>query len=168
MYRIEASTVVERSAEDVWAYITDLSMLKAWDPGVLEVTWTPPARLDQTFTIVVDLIGGRPLVGDARIVTCEPGRRIGWEARPQAPGWVTGGGRTFLIGTYSTEPISADRTRLTRRLELEPHGLLAFVGPAMAVLARRERFAEISNGKRILESKRALQAADSRPRGGAV
>ena len=73
MYRIEASTVVERSAEDIWAYIADLSMLKAWDPDVLEVRWTPPARLDQTFTIVVDLIGGRPLVGDARIVTYETG-----------------------------------------------------------------------------------------------
>ena len=155
MYRIEASTVVERSAEDVWAYIADLSMLKAWDPDVLEVRWTPPARLDQTFTIVVDLIGGRPLVGDARILTCEPGRRIGWEARPQAPGWVTGGGRSFLIGTYSTEPISEDRTKLTRRLDLEPHGLLALFGPAMAFLARRERYAEISNLKRILESQQS-------------
>jgi Polyketide cyclase / dehydrase and lipid transport len=106
MYRVEASTVVERSAEDIWAYIADLSMLKAWDHDVLEVRWTAPARLEQTFTIVVDLVGGRPLVGDAGIVTCEPGRRIGWEARPQAPGWVTGGGRSFLIGTYITEPIS--------------------------------------------------------------
>jgi hypothetical protein len=152
MYRIEASTVVERSAEDIWAYIADLSMLKAWDHDVLEVRWTAPARLEQTFTIVVDLVGGRPLVGDAGIVTCEPGRRTGWEARPQAPGWVTGGGRSFLIGTYITEPISSGRTRLTRRLELEPHGLLALLGLAIAFLARRERHAEISNLKRILES----------------
>ena len=126
-------------------------MLKAWDPDVLEVRWAPPTRLDQTFTIVVDLIGGRPLVGDARIVTFEPGRRIGWEARPHAPGWVTGGGRSFLIATYGTQPISEVRTRLTRRLELEPHGLLALVAPAMAFLARRERYAEISSLKRILE-----------------
>ena len=151
MYRIEASTVVERSAEDIWAYIADLSMLKTWDPDVLEVRWAPPARLDQTFTIVVDFIGGRLLVGDARIVTCEPGRNIGWEARPHAPGWVTGGGRSFLIATYSTQPMSEARTRLTRRLELEPHGLLALVAPAMAFLARRERYAEISSLKRILE-----------------
>ena len=152
MYLIEASTVVERSAQDIWAYMADLSKLKAWDPDVLEVRWTPPARLDQTFTIVVDLMGGRPLVGDARIVAYEPGRRIGWEARPQAPGWVTGGGRSHLTATYSTEPMSDDRTKLTRRLELEPRGLLALVGPAMAFLARRERHAEISNLKRILES----------------
>lgn len=154
MYRIEESTVVERSAEDIWDYIADLSSMKAWDPDVLEIRWTPPARLHQTFTIVVDLVAGRPLVGDARIVICEPGRRIGWEARPQAPGWVTGHGRSFLIATYSTHPISGDRTRLTRRLELEPRGLLAVVGPAMAFLARRERSAEISNLKRILESTR--------------
>ena len=76
MYRIEASTVVERPAQDVWAYLADLNQLKSWDPDVLDVRWTPPARLDQTFTIVVDLISGRPLVGDARIVACEPGRRI--------------------------------------------------------------------------------------------
>jgi hypothetical protein len=34
MYRIEASTVVECSAEDIWAYIADLNMLKAWDPEI--------------------------------------------------------------------------------------------------------------------------------------
>ena len=158
MYRIEASTVVERPAQDVWAYLADLNQLKSWDPDVLDVRWTPPARLDQTFTIVVDLISGRPLVGDARIVACEPGRRIGWEARPQAPGWVTGGGRSHLTATYTTEPMSDDRTRLTRRLELEPRGMLALVGPAMAFLARRERHAEISNLKRILESRLSEQA----------
>ena len=158
MYRIEASTVVERPAQDVWAYLADLNQLKSWDPDVLDVRWTPPARLDQTFTIVVDLISGRPLVGGARIVACEPGRRIGWEARPQAPGWVTGGGRSHLTATYTTEPMSDDRTRLTRRLELEPRGMLALVGPAMAFLARRERHAEISNLKRILESTLSEQA----------
>jgi hypothetical protein len=47
--------------------------------------------------------------------------------------------------------MSEARTRLTRRLELEPHGLLALVAPAMAFLARRERYAEISSLKRILE-----------------
>jgi hypothetical protein len=49
-------------------------------------------------------------------------------------------------------PISEDRTRLTRRLELEPHGRIALLAPALAFLARRERRAGISNLKRILES----------------
>ena len=151
MYAFQASVHVERSTDDVWAYLADLRNLKLWDPDVLDVQWQPPAALGQTFTIVVDLGGGRPLVGDARIASLEPGRCIGWEARPRAPGWITGGGRSRLVATYRTEPSGADGTRLSRRLELEGHGLLGIVTPALAFLARRERYAEIENLKRILE-----------------
>ena len=158
MYAFQASVDVDRSADDVWAYIADLSNLKQWDPDVLDVRWQPPAALGQSFVIVVDLGGGRPLVGDARIASLEPGRRIGWEARPRAPGWITGRGRSRLIATYSTEPSGADRTRLARRLELEGHGVLRIVTPALAFLARRERYAEIDNLKRILEGQRGAAA----------
>ena len=155
MYVIQASVDVDRTADDVWAYMADLRNLRGWDPDVLDVQWQPPAALGQSFTIVVDLGGGRPLVGDARIASFEPGRRIGWEARPQAPGWITGGGKSRLIATYSTEPSGTDRARLTRRLELEGHGLLAILTPALVFLARRERYAEIENLKRILEGQGA-------------
>ncbi len=165
MYAVQASVNVERSADDVWAYMADLGNLKSWDPDVLDVQWQPPAALGQSFTIVVDLGGGRPLVGDARIASLEPGRRIGWEARPRAPGWITGRGRSRLIATYSTEPSGADRTRLTRRLELEGHGLLRVVTPALAFLARRERYAEIENLKRILEGPGGSRSDDMSPGG---
>ena len=161
MYRIEANTVVDRRVEEVWALISDLSNLKTWDPDVLDVQWQPPVGLGQTFTITVDL-AGRPLVGDARIATFDPGRRIGWMARPRAPGWITGRGRSYLVATYITDPTQGDRTRLTRRLELEPRGLLRILGPALAYLARRERYAEISNLKRILEETPGA-ARDGRP-----
>jgi hypothetical protein len=151
MYVVQASVDVDRSADDVWAYMADLRNLKGWDPDVLDVQWQPPAALGQPFTIVVDLGGGRPLVGDARIASLEPGRRIGWEARPQAPGWITGDGKSRLIATYSAEPRGVDRARLTRRLELEGHGLLRILTPALAFLARRQRYAEVENLKRILE-----------------
>jgi hypothetical protein len=151
MYTIEASTVVDRPADETFAYLADLNNLKQWDPDVLDVEWKAPAALDEQFTIVVDLGRGRRLVGDAKIVSFDPGRRIGWEARPRAPGWITGGGRSYLVATYSSQPLEGGRTKLIRRLDLEPHGLLRIIGAAMAFLARRERHAEIWNLKRILE-----------------
>jgi hypothetical protein len=153
MYRIEAKTVVERRADEVWAFIADLNNQKLWDPDVLDIQWHSPVGLGDTFVITVDLGGGRPLVGDARIASYEPGRQIGWEARPRAAGWITGGGRSLLVATYLTQSLAGDRTTLTRRLEIEGHGLLRVLGPGLAFLARRERFAEITNLKRILEAR---------------
>jgi ligand-binding SRPBCC domain-containing protein len=35
MIRLEATTIVERRPEDVWAYVSNLDNLKEWDPGVV-------------------------------------------------------------------------------------------------------------------------------------
>jgi hypothetical protein len=152
MFKVVATTMVKRWHDDVWNYIADLNTLGEWDPGVSEVTWRPPLSLGSAFTITLGS-GGLRLVGDARVTACEPGRRIGWDSRPRLPGWVTGGGRSHLEGTYVTDPADDGQTRLTRHFEGEGHGVLRIAEPLIALLARRKRSDEISNIKRLLEDR---------------
>ena len=152
MFKVVATTMVNRPHGDVWNYIADLNTLGEWDPGVSEVTWRPPLSLGSAFTITLGS-GGLRLVGDARVTACEPGRRIGWDSRPRLPGWVTGGGRSHLEGTYVTDPADDGQTRLTRHFEGEGHGVLRIAEPLIALLARRKRSDEISNIKRLLEDR---------------
>jgi hypothetical protein len=157
MIRVEASTIVERRAEAVWAYVSNLDNLKEWDPGVVDVSWQRPLEMGSSFTITANVAGSR--VGDGRISAFEPNRTFAWETRVRAPGWVTGGGRSWVRGTYTTEPIEGDRTRLTRLFEGEGLGLLRLVEPLIGWYGRREQMAEISNIKRVLESRAPTDAS---------
>lgn len=151
MFRVSATTLVNRPHHEVWAYIADLNTMREWDPGVVEVDWRPPLSLDAAFTITLG-IGRRRLVGDARVTAFEPSLKIGWDSKPRLPGWITGGGTSHLLGTYLTDPAEDGQTRLTRLFEGEGHGALRIVEPLIGWLARRKRADEISNVKRILEA----------------
>jgi carbon monoxide dehydrogenase subunit G len=147
--RVEGSTVISRPAEEIWTYLSDLDNLKSWDPGTSEVIWQSPIGLGTRFQIAV---GTKVRIrGDAVISEFEPGRLIGIESRPRAPGWVTGGGRSWVRATYSVDPTEPGATRLTRVFEAEVHGVLRLLGPFIGPMAKRERYAEIENVKRILE-----------------
>jgi carbon monoxide dehydrogenase subunit G len=151
MFKVSATTLVDRPPDQVWAYVADLDTLGDWDPGVVEVNWRPPLSLDAAFTITLG-IGPWRLVGDARITAFAPSRKIGWDSKPRLPGWVTGGGRSHLLGTYLTDPADGGQTRLTRLFEGEGHGAFRIAEPLIGWLARRKRADEISNVKRILEA----------------
>jgi uncharacterized membrane protein len=145
----EVSIDVNRPATDVWAYIADLDNLLAWDEGTVSVDWRPPLRLGATFTIVIRV--GVLLVGDARVFAYQPAEKVGWESRLRAPRWL--GGASAVNALFVTEALGEDRTRLHRRLRLEPHGLLRLATPLFALLLRQDRLVaeEIVNIKAILE-----------------
>ena len=159
MFRVSATTVVYRSHHEVWAYIADLDTLREWDPGVAEVGWRPPLSVGSTFTITLG-IGDLRLVGDARITAFEPSRKVGWDSTPRLPRWVTGGGKSHLLGTYLIDAADGE-TKLTRQFSGEGHGALRMAEPLIAWLARRKRADEIANIKRILEARPDVAGATS-------
>jgi hypothetical protein len=150
--RVDASTIVERPASEVWAYISNLDNLNSWDPGTSDVIWQAPIGLGSRCVITV---GTRVRIrGDAEIRPFEAGRVLGIESRPRAAGWLTGGGKTWVRATYSADPTTDGKTNLTRVFETRFMDSWDSSGPLLGPMARRERSAEIDNIKRILETQR--------------
>ena len=142
--------VIDRSVDDVWRFMTDISNMSQWEENQADWKLTSEGPIDSgaTFQIV-----SRPSIGRAfgwemktnlRITEFEPNRKFTTEA--------TSG---FLEGTrisYLMEPVEGDKTRLSRATEFKFHGLSRLMGPFQAPLARRDGGVEISGVKRILES----------------
>lgn len=82
MMSVQASTIVERPPDTVWAYISNLDNLKDWDPGVVGVDWQPPLGPGSTYVVRVKV--GFTLVGDGRIGGYVPNRVFGPGSRPRA------------------------------------------------------------------------------------
>jgi Polyketide cyclase / dehydrase and lipid transport len=146
---IESNTLIQRRSEEVWGLISDLTTLKEWDPGVIEVRWQRPIGVGGTFTIIAEFLG-RQREAPAVITEYEPDRRIGWRIFQEGT-WVTWG-KTALDAVYSIEPVDGDKARLSRVLSATVQGLLGrALVPILARQARRDRFAEITSIKRIVE-----------------
>ncbi len=124
-------------------------------------TVTTDVRLDAapglgtTFTIRARFLG-RDRLGVARITHWEPGRRFGWRVwRPvPPPGARTRWRESWLGAIYEVEALDGQRTKLTRIFEVQGAGLLGrLVVPFVARRTRRERAADITNVKRLVESR---------------
>ncbi len=142
--------VIDRSVDDVWRFMTDISNMPQWEENQADWKQTSEGPIDSgtTFQIISRPSMGRPfgweIKTNLRITEFEPNRKFATEA--------TSG---FLEGTkisYLMEPVEGDKTRLSRVTEFRFHGLARLMRPFQAPLARRDGGVEISGVKRILES----------------
>jgi uncharacterized protein YndB with AHSA1/START domain len=125
MIQVEASRIIERSIDAVWAYLSNLDNMPAWDPGLLEVKWRRPLALGS----VVEMHDASPLL---RLVSSfirapvfevsevENGRRIGLRVSADR-------GRSWLHAVYSLEPVGPtgrchENSVAPRRTRLEAVG----------------------------------------------
>lgn len=152
MIRVEASRIIDRAPEDVWAYVSNLDNMPAWDPGLVEVKWDPPLVLgamvemrdaSRVLTLVSRLVRSPTFV----VSELEDGRRFGLRATPD-------GGKSWLEAVYSIEPIGPRQTRVTRVASLHGHGGWKLLELVLRRRAMREREAEVTNLKRVLEADR--------------
>ena len=151
MTRVEGKgVVIDRSVDDVWRFMTDISNMPQWEENQADWKQTSEGPIDSgtTFQIISRPSIGRPfgweMKTNLRITEFEPNRKFATEA--------TSG---FLEGTkisYLMEPVEGDKTRLSRVTEFRFHGLARLMQPFQAPLARRDGEVEISGVKRILES----------------
>ena len=111
--------MIDRPAEEVFAFVSDPTHDPRWHDTVLEVTPTsePPLRSGSTFTAVYRPQGSSATYGlIAEMTTCEPGRFSelqAWFAEPR--GRVAAMIGRFVL-TFRVEPEGAG-TRLTRGVE---------------------------------------------------
>src|SRR5690606_41368014 len=110
-----------RTAYNQWTQFEEFPRFMG---GVAEVR-----QLSDTRTHWVTTVGGVTREFDAEITEQVPDRRVAWES-------ISGARQA---GTVDIEPVAADRSRVTVRMEYEPQRFTEKVADAMGLLRRQVR-----------------------------
>ena len=135
-----ASVRIDRSAEDVWDYFTDVANDPEWNPSAIRARRTSdgPLGVGTTFHVV------RKMSGPMDLVYTEYSRPLRWTLRG------TGRGMSF---TYTADLApSGSATELTSRMNLEPKGVLAVASPLIRMVTKKQLEQVHTALKRKLES----------------
>ena len=141
--RLEASTDINRPADEVFAYISNVDNFPEWAGPVVEVRKgsAEPSAAGHTFTLVQSFLGRR-FESPCEITEVEPGRRFAFRST---------GGPFPLSFTYTCEP-SAAGTRFTQVGQGDPGSFFRLVGPLFEKAAGRQFRNDAETLKDVLEA----------------
>jgi len=134
--------IINRPIEGVFAFVGDLQNGPQWQPGLLEVQRTTkgPLGIGTKFTSVRKFMG-RKMEASSEFVAYEPSSKVAFESASGPVPFET----SYLFES------TADGTRLTATVELQPKGFLRLAEPLMARSLRREMETHFSDLKDLLE-----------------
>ncbi len=130
MSTIVQSIEINRSPEDVFAYIDDLERHGEWQSQIISVTRETegPTRVGTRATDLRRVPGGKQAV-TYEITEHDPPRKASFRG-------VNGPVRP--VGTVTVEPAGEGRSKVTLELDLQSHGLLGLiVGPLARSQSRK-------------------------------
>ena len=137
METIERSIDLEVPVQAAYHQWTQFEQLPRFMEGVEEVR-----RIDAKRLHWVANIGGQRKGWDAVITEDVPNERMRWRSE----------GGEFNEGLISFQPLAADRTRVTVRLQYEPKGLMERAGDALGLVSRRVE-GDLERFKKVVESR---------------
>jgi uncharacterized protein YndB with AHSA1/START domain len=144
MIRIELTTVVKRSLNEVFDYLVDFSNLPQYEPWVerVERTSAGPIRVGSTWTHVRRM-GRRRITAPIDLVEYEPPHRLAI---------VSGSGGVSVRATQRFDPIEGG-TQVTELLEMTIRGPLRLLEPVIRRSALQQGHEVHRRFKEILESR---------------
>ncbi len=108
MMKIVASTEIDAPAEAVWSVLTDLARFADWNPFIRTASGCATVG-GQIHVQLEHSIAAPQLSFVARILVCEPNRKLRWRGHLLAP-WLGGTDHAFTI-----EPAANGRVRFVQR-----------------------------------------------------
>ena len=147
MIRFDATETIGRPVAEVFAFIADPKNEPAWHTDAIEVRYEPPgpAGAGKVLHGTYSAMGKRSATAD--ISAYEQDRLIQVRFRTPTMGILP-------TITLTTEP-DGGGTRLTRRLEIQPLGVMRILAPLMSGSMTRSNAAFVANARRLLESSAA-------------
>jgi uncharacterized membrane protein len=135
--------VIERPCDQVAAYATDPSNAPTWYVNIKSVEWktSPPVAVGSRIAFVAHFLGRR-LAYTYEVLELVAGTRLVMR---------TSEGPFPMETTYTWEPHSFGRTRMTLRNRGAPQGFSRVVGPLMAAAMRRANRKDLARLKALLE-----------------
>jgi uncharacterized protein YndB with AHSA1/START domain len=144
--RVEASRVIARPTDEVWAYVTNLGNMPSWDPGLVAVRWQAPMRtgtrveMDDASRIL--RLVGRIVPPVFSVTHYEDGRSFALSLSRGASSMKT---------VYALEALGPASTKVTRSFSFDGRGIWRLFELATRRRAIRDREAEVENLKFVLE-----------------
>jgi uncharacterized membrane protein len=142
---VVTETIIERPCAEVATYAGDPSNAPEWYANIATVQWQtePPVRVGSRMAFVARFLG-RKLAYTYEVVELIPEQRLVMR---------TAQGPFPMETTYTWQPVTGTRTRMTLRNRGEPVGFGRVAAPVMAAAMRRANEKDLANLKRILESR---------------
>jgi uncharacterized protein YndB with AHSA1/START domain len=141
MIRVEASVVINRPPDEVFAFATDPAHVPEWQSSALEAGVDGPLQAGVTGREVRKFLG-RKMESTIRIEEYEPPRRFALQ--------VTSGPVPFHV-QQTVEP-DGEGSRISVVIEGEPGGFFKLAEPLVERAVRRELEGNFATLKDILES----------------
>jgi uncharacterized protein YndB with AHSA1/START domain len=142
MAPITTTTEIARTAEDVFAYVTDPSTMPEWQQGAVSGQMDAPTTRVGSKCTTIRKIGGREREVNTRITEYDPPRR-----------WADRGidGPIRAIVAVTVEPLAdSSRSRLTIELDFTAHGIGKLLVP---LIVRRQAAREMPDNMRRLKQR---------------
>ena len=144
MAQVEASTVIDRPVEAVFAYATNPDTWPRWTTVVQEARITSSGEMGSgTIIHTVAQFMGRTFEVDQVIIEYEPNRLM--------KGTTTAGSTELQI-TNTFEPVEDSRARVTWGIEGETGSSFKAAEPVITQLIKRQIETQLGNLKDIMES----------------
>jgi Polyketide cyclase / dehydrase and lipid transport len=135
---------VDRSAADVFAFVSDQLNAPRWQSGLHEVRRTTDGPIGVgSEHVFVPRFAGRRIESRNRFVEFEPGRYVAFEI---PDGAMTG------RASYLVEPIDAGRCHVTSAMRFRFTGWVRIAEPLLARVVRRDSQRDEQALKRLLEA----------------
>ncbi len=143
MINVEESIIINRSIEEVFAYVADPTNALQWQDGLLEVRRTTdgPLGIGTKYTVVRKFLGRR-VETTAEYIKYEPSKQIAFNGES--------GPSRFEV-SYLTES-TPEGTKLTHQMQMEQGGLFGLAEPLFAGSLNRAFAANLHNLKALLEN----------------
>jgi uncharacterized protein YndB with AHSA1/START domain len=142
MARVEVSTSIARSPEDVFAFVADMRNEHRWHTDVLEAQLQGEGPVERGAKFWVRV---KPSMG-----VSEGSFRVEEYQPPHVIALRGAMGKMKAGVTHSVEP-EGEGSRFTRRIEVTPPGPAILMTPVIKRMIRKANLGFIANLKRVLE-----------------
>ena len=143
MITVENNVEINRKPEEVFAYVTDASNDPEWHTDVLEADRLSdgPIGVGSRFRWVLKFMGRKE--AEIEVISYEP---------PSSAQLRMVKGPLHPTITYRVEPTRGG-TRFTRRIDMEPEGMMKLMAPLFPMMIRRGNAKFVENLRRVLEQR---------------
>lgn len=143
MIRAESTTSIARPTDEIFAFVSDLRNDPRWHTDILEARLAEGGTVGPGSTFAIRF---KPFMGQSEgtvtVSEYEPPSRVVLRGRM---------GKMAPTITLTVEP-EGEGSRFTRRVEMQPPGLLRLLAPIMGGMFRKQNAGFVANLKRVLET----------------
>lgn len=143
MVDVSSSIDIDRSAGEVFAFVSEFPNNPRWQRGQRSCEWTsePPLRVGSTYDQHARFLG-KDMTNSFRVIEHDPERRVKFTS--------TGGSFPITV-TRTVEPLGDSRSRFTEHVQGEPGGFFRIAEPILSRLVRRSIRRDFPRLKALLE-----------------